>query len=79
MANYRIVAGGIVNRSAGAAGLSNVFSRAGHGSETWSALAQCARTPDFPLIGYERGEALADAQNSGFQAVGSLRVLLADT
>ena len=79
--NDRILAGGIVNRSVGAAGISNVFSEAGHGSETWSALAQCARTffPDLPLIGYERGEALADAQKSGFQAVGSLRVWLADT
>ena len=35
--------------------------------------------PDLPLIGYERGEALADAQKSGFQVVGSLRVWLADT
>jgi hypothetical protein len=81
MANERVLAGGIVNRSADAAGISNVFSEAGHGSETWSALAQCARAlfPDLPLIGYERGEALADAQDSGFQAVGSLRVWLADT
>ena len=34
--------------------------------------------PDLPLIGYERDEALADAQNSGFKAVGSLRVWLAE-
>ena len=76
IANDRILAGGIVNRGADAAGISNVFCEAGHGSETWSALAQCARAsfPDLPLIGYERGEALADAQNSGFQAVGSVRV-----
>jgi hypothetical protein len=81
MVKDRILAGGIVNRSAGAAGISNVFSEAGHGSETWSALAQCARAsfPNLPLIGYERGETLADAQNSGFQAVGSLKVWLADT
>jgi hypothetical protein len=81
IAKDQILAGGIVNRSAGAAGISNVFSEAGHGSETWSALAQCARAffPDLPLIGYERGEALADAQNSGFQAVGLLPVWLADT
>ena len=46
--NDRILAGGIVNRSAGAAGISNVFSEEGHGSETWSALAQCARTI-FPI------------------------------
>ena len=81
IANDRILAGGIVNRSADAVGISNVFSEAGHGSETWSTLAQCAGAffPDLPLIGYERGEALADAQNSGFQAVGLLRVWLADT
>jgi hypothetical protein len=79
--NDRILAGGILNRSVGAVGISNVFSEAGQGSETWSGLAQCARAffPDLPLIGYERGEALVDAQNSGFQAVGPLRVWLADT
>jgi hypothetical protein len=81
IANDQILAGGIVNRSAGGAGISNVFSEAGHGSETWSALAQCARAlfPDLPLIGYERGEALADAQKSEFQVVGSLRVWHADS
>jgi hypothetical protein len=80
IANDRILAGGIVNRGADAAGISNVFCEAGDGSETWSALAQCARAsfPDLPLIGYERGEALADAQNSGFKAVGSLRVWRAE-
>jgi len=81
VANDRIVAGGIVNRSADAVGISNVFTEAGHGSQTWSALAQCARAffPDLPLIGYERGESLADALSSGFQDIGSLRVWLADT
>ena len=81
IANDRVLAGGIVNRSADAVGISNVFSEAGHGSETWSTLAQCAGAffPDLPLVGYERGAALADAQNSGFQTVGSLRVWLADS
>jgi hypothetical protein len=81
IANGRVVAGGVVNRSAGAAGISNVFAQAGRGPETWTALAQCARKffPDIPLIGYERGEQLADAQDSGFQAVGSLRVWIADS
>ena len=81
VADNRIVAGGIVNRSAEAVGISNVFTEAGHGSETWSALAQCARAffPDLPLIGYEWGESLDDALSSGFQDIGSLRVWLADT
>jgi hypothetical protein len=80
VANNRTVAGGIVNRSADAVGISNVFTEAGHGSETWSALAQCARAsfPDLPLIGYERSESLPDALSSGFHDVGSLRVWLAD-
>ena len=79
--NDRVIAGGIVSRSVDAAGISNVFAEPGHGSETWSALAQCAwaHFPDLPLIGYERDEELADALRSGFHAVGALRVWIANT
>jgi hypothetical protein len=79
--NDRVIAGGIVSGSARVAGLSNVFTGVGHESETWSALAQCARAffPGLPLIGYERGEELAHAQSGGFQTAGALRVWITST
>jgi hypothetical protein len=79
--NDRVIAGGIVSRSAQAAGISNVFTEAGRGSETWSALAQCARAffPDLPLIGYERDQELAHAQSTGFHTAGELQVWIANT
>ncbi len=79
--NDRVIAGGIVSASAHVTGLSNVFTGVGHESETWSALAQCARAffPGLPLMGYERGEALTHAQRSGFQTVGALQVWIANT
>ena len=77
--NDRVIAGGILSRSAHVAGVSNVYTRAGDASETWSGLAQCARArfPDLPLIGYEGGEELIHAQSSGFYAAGPLRVWIA--
>jgi hypothetical protein len=77
----RVVAGGILSRTAHVVGISNVFTEVGQATETWSALAQAARTlfPDLPLIGYERGEDLAHAQRSGFHTAGALRVWIAHT
>ena len=74
--NDRVIAGGIVNGSARAAGLSNDFTDVGHEAETWLALAESARAffPGLPLIGYERGEELAHARSGGFQTAGALRV-----
>jgi hypothetical protein len=79
--NDRVVAGGIVSRSAHAAGVSNVFTTMGDATETWSAVVSGARMcfPNMPLIGYERGEEITHAQSSGFRSVGSLRVWLAST
>jgi hypothetical protein len=78
--NDRVTAGGIASRNADVAGLSNVFTHRGDPSETWSALAQCARAriPGLPLIGYERGKELAQAQNGGFHIAGPLRVWIAN-
>jgi len=79
--NDRVIAGGIVSRSAHAAGVSNVFTRMEDATETWSALAHCARMcfPDLPLIGYEQGDELVHALSSGFHAGGPLRVWIAGT
>lgn len=77
----QIVGGGVVNGSAEIAGISNVFSASGIESEIWSGLARCARAhfPNLPLISYESGEALEHAENSGFQAVGALKVWIANS
>ncbi len=78
--NDRVIAGGIVSGGARVAGVSNVFTEVEHESETWSALAQCARAsfPGLALIGYERGVELSHAQSSGFQTEGALQVWIAN-
>jgi hypothetical protein len=72
----RLVAGGIANRSPGAAGLSNVFCPAAFAGEAWHALVVCiANTfPGLPIVGYERGADLELAQGAGFVPTGPLRV-----
>ena len=74
------MAGGILSRATDAVGISNVFTKVGQATGTWSALAQTARAwcPGLPLIGYERGEELAQARSSGFHAAGALRVWIAN-
>lgn len=77
----RVIAGGIVSGNARVIGLSNVFTRVGDESETWSAVARCGREafPGLPLVSYERGEELTSAQGGGFQTVGALRVWMTNT
>ena len=41
------MAGGILTRTADVVGISNVFTKVGQATETWSALAQAARA-GFP-------------------------------
>lgn len=76
----RVVAGGILSRAADAVGISNAFTKVGRPTGTWWALAQTARAwcPGLPLIGYERGEELAQARSSGFHTAGALRVWIAN-
>lgn len=65
--------GAILNRSAGAVGISNLFSANG---DTWaSAISLADRLfPGVPLVGYERGEGLEAALRNGFQRIGPLRI-----
>ena len=70
-----IVAGVIVNRSDGAAGVSNVFAS----SDSLAAWTGCveavsARLPGVDLVGYESGAALEAARRVGFRSIGALRV-----
>ena len=69
-----IAGGGILNRGAEVVGLSNLF-----GPKidlVWRGLTAMAGEifPGLPLVGYERGNELAEAKLAGFETVGPLRV-----
>lgn len=72
----KILAGGIVNRSPGAVGLSNIFAPPELLGETWTMLvsAIAAAFPGAPIVGYERGDDLDMARSAGFVAIGKLRI-----
>jgi len=71
-----VVAGGIANRSENVVGLSNVFTQVGGAVSVWTDLAALAAVtfPGLPLVGYETGDDLAAACDSGFQMGDPLRV-----
>jgi hypothetical protein len=71
-----VVAGGIANRAENVVGLSNVFTEIGGAVSVWTDLAALAAMtfPGLPLVGYETGDDLAAAVDSGFQVGDPLRV-----
>ncbi|MFV2085151.1 hypothetical protein [Micromonospora sp. LOL_021] len=73
-------AGGFVLTCAGdVVGLSNLFAAdSGHWSDVWAAAINEAAVhfPGLPLVGYEQGDDLARARESGFEPVDALRVWL---
>jgi hypothetical protein len=71
----RIVAGAVARLGSGAVDVSNVYAVPGHRVD-WAELAEVVGTffPGHPLVGYERGDALAAAQDGGFSPLGELRV-----
>jgi hypothetical protein len=73
-----IVAGCVLNLSAGAIGLSNLFGADDRRAMVWSACRNQALSlaPGLPIVGYERGEDLALARAAGFRELGPLRVWL---
>ena len=68
-AEGEIVAGCVITVGADVLGLSNVF---GEAAEAINAAATAF--PHRDLVGYERGEALADALDAGFKVAGDLVV-----
>jgi len=72
----QIVAGTIANRTGEVVGLSNVFVPETEAARFWAGCvtAACRAFPGRPLVGYERGEELIMARQSGFESVGPLRV-----
>lgn len=72
-----LACGAIANRSAGAVGVSNVFTTIPL-EEAWPELVATVTShyPGLPIVGYEQGESLAAASAAGFLPVGRLRVWL---
>jgi hypothetical protein len=76
----RVVAGAILNRSERVVGVSNFFA----GEQIASACRRglivftAARFPGSTLVGYESGDELAAARESGFEVAGPLRVWIRD-
>lgn len=73
---FRVVAGGMLYRGAGVAGLANVVAEAADTVAVWRALiVLAARTfPRLPVVAYESGEELAAALDAGFEIGDGLRV-----
>jgi hypothetical protein len=71
----RIVAGAVARLASGTVDVSNVYAVPGHQMD-WAELSDVIRThfPGRPLVGYERGDALRAALDSGFAPIGELRV-----
>ncbi|MET3805535.1 hypothetical protein ABIB25_002539 [Nakamurella sp. UYEF19] len=74
--NGHIVAGAIANRSSSVVGISNVFALEGVSQQTWAGLLRAVDlfASGMPLVGYEHGADLMVALDSGFRAVGPLRI-----
>lgn len=73
---FKVVAGFMLYRAEEVVGLSNVVAEAADASAVWRSLTLLAAQtfPRLPLVGYESGDELKAAVNSGFQAGDRLRV-----
>jgi hypothetical protein len=73
---FRAVAGGMLYRSDGVVGLSNVVAEAADAVAVWrSLILLSAQTfPRLPLVGYESGGELAAALDAGFEIGDPVRV-----
>jgi hypothetical protein len=71
-----IVAGAIANATDRVVGISNVFSEPPLAQTVWRDLQAVAATsfPGRPMVGYEHGDDLADAVESGFSPLHPLRI-----
>ena len=73
---FRVVAGGMLYRSDGVVGLSNVVAEAADAVAVWRSLfLLSAQTfPRLPLVGYESGNELSAALDAGFEIGDLLRI-----
>lgn len=77
-ASHHLIAGAILNRSASAVGLSNLFSSADDLAEAYEGCVHAVTNhfPGLPIVGYEAGKALVAARAQSFRSVGRLVVWL---
>jgi len=75
-AGHQLTAGAILNRSASAVGLSNVFSSTDDLTEAYAGCVSEVTNhfPGLPIVGYEAGKALVAARAQGFRSTGRLVV-----
>lgn len=71
-----VIAGAVLSRTGPVVGVSNVFATRVAAEAVWAALPHsvAAVVPGLPLVGYERGDALAAALASGFKPIADLRI-----
>ncbi|MEU0742213.1 hypothetical protein [Streptomyces sp. NPDC006134] len=77
-ADGRMAAGAVASRSEQVVGITDLFALEGGLDVAWPVVldAMSRLFPASPVVGYERGEALAAAVRHGFEPVGPLRVWL---
>jgi hypothetical protein len=73
-----VTTGAIINRTGATVGVSNVFTTAATPASAWRDLAAAVGDlfAGVPIVGYEHGNALAAAVESGFEPIAPLRVWL---
>ena len=74
--NQQIVAGAIGNRTGDVVGLSNVFVPTHDAERFWAGCIAgvIEAFPELPLVGYESGDDLNNAQSVGFEVIAPLRI-----
>jgi hypothetical protein len=75
-----VVAGAVLNCSSKVVGISNVFVAAGARLDPWPGCLALATElfPDRPVVGYQSGARLLQAERNGFETAGPLRVWIKD-
>ena len=73
-----VTTGAIINRTGATVGVSNVFTTAATLASAWRDLAAAVGDlfAGVPIVGYEHGNALAAAVESGFEPIAPLRIWL---
>ena len=71
-----VLGGFALNRSAQAVGVSNLFATGVDPALVWDDVAGLASRafPGLPIVGYEAGDDLVQAQQAGFTPLGPLRI-----
>jgi hypothetical protein len=71
-----LAGGAIAYSTNGVTGISNVFKSGIADGPLWTGAVRAAATlrPSLPVVGYERGEDLAEARRAGCRVVGPLRI-----